>query len=372
MTMADFSQFSPALALRGIDKSYGKERVIRNVSFELAKGEIAALLGPSGCGKTTTLRSIAGFVQPNAGTVSINGRDVTSKPPFERDFGILFQDYALFPHLTVAENVAYGLKHRNYKEKAHSDRVGEMLALVRMQSFSARYPSQLSGGQKQRVALARALAPNPAILLLDEPLSALDASVRGELQAELKQLLRDVGITSVVVTHDHEEAAVLADKVLLMDKGEIVQSGPPIDMYDRPQSQFAAEFLGDVNWLHAGLLDVSGTAARLRLSNGQILKVQVANGNQALLGGDVLIGIRPERLTLGPASGSENSLQGTVESVINGRVHLQMTVALGNGSSLKVVHRRNGALPAAGQPVELVFGLEDAFVLPAKALSKAA
>ncbi len=207
--------------------------------------------------------------------------------------------------------------------------------------------------------------------LQDEMIAkASDHARLSELQAELKQLLRDVGITSVVVTHDHEEAAVLADRMLPMDKGEIVQSGAPIDMYDRPHSQFAAEFLGEVNWLHTNFVAVTEGVARLGLSDGEQLKVAVPLNWQ--LGGDVLVGIRPERLTLGHISGVANHLKGTVENVINGRVQLQLTVAIGNGSSIKVVHRRNGALPAVGQSVELAFGADDAFVLPAKALPKAA
>lgn len=350
-----------ALALRGIGKSYGKVRVIDDVSFELAKGEIAALLGPSGCGKTTTLRSIAGFVDPDAGTVRIEGQDVTRRLSHERDFGILFQDYALFPHLTVADNVGYGLKHRRYVGKPHRERVSEMLALVRMQDFAERYPSQLSGGQKQRVALARALAPNPAILLLDEPLSALDASVRGELQLELKQLLRDVGITSVIVTHDHEEAAVLADEVLLMNKGSIVQRGSPLDLYDYPQSLFAAEFLGEVSWLDGDVVEGAADVATVRLSCGQT--VEVALRGKPFGGQRAKIGIRPERLVLSTNDAAQNRLAGTVRSVTPNRVNIQLEVELSSGTTVRALHRRNGSGPVPGEAVHLAFDRDDAFVL---------
>ena len=243
------SHTSTILSAKGLSKSFGGLVAVDNVSFDLARGETIALLGPSGCGKTSTLRMIAGFETPDGGSVSIHGRDVTGKRPYERNIGILFQDYALFPHMTVADNVAFGPFHRGVSRADTGQRVARYLELVHMGSFADRHPLSLSGGQQQRVALARALATEPEILLLDEPLSALDAKMRESLRSELKQIIETAGVATIIVTHDQEEALSLADRVLVMRQGRVLQDAPPHDIYNRPADRFVAEFVGRSNWL---------------------------------------------------------------------------------------------------------------------------
>ena len=239
--------------LEKVTKRFGQFVAVHEASFDLEKGGILSLLGPSGCGKTTTLRMIAGFEEPSAGEISISGKNMRGKRPYERNVGLLFQDYALFPHLSVEQNIAYGLKRRHYSRDQISNRVGEMLDLVKLNGFESRRPGQLSGGQQQRVALARALATNPEVVLLDEPLSALDAKLRQELRIELKQILSAVDATTIIVTHDQEEAMSLGDRLVIMSEGRIVQEGPPTEVYKNPRTKFVAEFIGRSNWLRGKL-----------------------------------------------------------------------------------------------------------------------
>jgi iron(III) transport system ATP-binding protein len=235
------------LSVRSIDKRFGAFTALDSVSLEVRQGEMVCLLGPSGCGKTTLLRTIAGLERQDAGQLFAAGRDISDLPPQSRDYGILFQSYALFPNLTVADNVAYGL--RNMKRQARQERVTEMLSMVGLAGSQAKYPGQLSGGQQQRVALARALAPSPSLLLLDEPLSALDAQVREHLQLEIRRLQKQFRITTLMVTHDQEEAMVMADRIAVMQHGRIEQFGTPAEIYRRPATPFVADFIGQANWL---------------------------------------------------------------------------------------------------------------------------
>jgi len=235
------------LSVRGIDKRFGAFTALDSVSLEVRRGEMVCLLGPSGCGKTTLLRTIAGLERQDAGQLFAAGRDISDLPPQSRDYGILFQSYALFPNLTVADNVAYGL--RNMKRQARQERVTEMLSMVGLAGSQSKYPGQLSGGQQQRVALARALAPSPSLLLLDEPLSALDAQVREHLQLEIRRLQKQFRITTLMVTHDQEEAMVMADRIAVMQHGRIEQFGTPAEIYRRPATPFVADFIGHANWL---------------------------------------------------------------------------------------------------------------------------
>ena len=260
--MADGVEF------RGVTKRFGALAAIDDISFSVGQGETIALLGPSGCGKTTILRMIAGFESPNQGSVLIGGRDMAGLKPYERNVGLLFQHYALFPHMSVAQNVAYGLRHRGHAVSDIPRRVAEMLDLVQLSGFSNRRPDQLSGGQQQRVALARALAIHPNLLLLDEPLSALDAKLRHELRVELKQVLAAVGSTAIVVTHDQEEAMSLGERVFVMSRGTIMQIGTPNDIYWRPTSRFVAEFMGRANWLRGRLEPRDATSALFRSASG--------------------------------------------------------------------------------------------------------
>ena len=238
------------LRLAGITKSFktgaGRKTVVRDLTLDVHEGEFITVLGPSGCGKTTVLSILAGLLAPDCGSVLVNGRDITAQPPEKRQFGVVFQNYALFPNLTVAENIAYGL-HGWVSASERDERVREMLALIDMASLSNTFPSRLSGGQQQRTALARALAPRPMLLLLDEPLSALDARIRASLGEEILRIQRHSGITTIMVTHDQQEALALADRIVLMNEGQIVQYGPPNELYNAPQARFVAEFVGHMN-----------------------------------------------------------------------------------------------------------------------------
>ena len=232
------------LELQGLTKRFGEFTAVDSMNLKAAEGEMIALLGGSGCGKTTTLRMIAGFTEPTAGQILVDGKNVSTIPPYRRNIGIFFQNYALFPHMTVFENVAFGLKLQKLPKNEIRERVEHMLALVKLTGMDKRYPRQLSGGQQQRVALARALVTRPSILLLDEPLSNLDAKLRVEMQVEIKRIQKELGITTIIVTHDHEEAVSLADRVIVMNAGHILQIGKPQEVYDNPVNLFVAKFLG--------------------------------------------------------------------------------------------------------------------------------
>jgi ABC-type Fe3+/spermidine/putrescine transport system ATPase subunit len=240
---------TPDVELVGVTKRFGTVAAVDALDLEVRPGEFLSLLGPSGCGKTTTLRLIAGFERPDEGEIRIGGRDVSALPPYKREVNTVFQSYALFPHLTVGENVAYGLKQRGLARRERRARASEMLELVRLSGFEARKPRQLSGGQQQRVALARALVMQPRVLLLDEPLGALDLKVRRELQIELKRIQEEIGITFVYVTHDQEEALAMSDRVAVMNAGRIEQLGAPREIYDRPATRFVADFIGETNFI---------------------------------------------------------------------------------------------------------------------------
>ncbi|CAM4342491.1 putative 2-aminoethylphosphonate ABC transporter ATP-binding protein [Bordetella muralis] len=237
------------LSVRHLVKRFGAHTALADVSLDIRAGELVCLLGPSGCGKTTLLRAIAGLERQDSGTIVLSGRDISHVPPQERDYGILFQSYALFPNLTVAQNVAYGLSGKRAHRKHVEHRVEEMLTLVGLEGAAKKYPGQISGGQQQRVAMARALAPSPSLLLLDEPMSALDARVREHLRVELRALQKRLSITTLMVTHDQEEAMVMADRIAVMNGGVIEQYGTPRDLYRQPGSAFIADFVGEANWL---------------------------------------------------------------------------------------------------------------------------
>jgi spermidine/putrescine transport system ATP-binding protein len=279
------------VTIRGVSKAFGRGdaavRVLHDVSVDIARQEFFTLLGPSGCGKTTLLRLVAGFEIADSGSIRIEGQDVTNAPPFRRPVNTVFQNYALFPHLTVEQNVAFSLEEQRLPRDQIRQRVGEALEMVRMQTYARRRPSDLSGGQQQRVALARALAPRPKLLLLDEPLSALDLKLRKEMQIELKQLQAEAGITFLFVTHDQEEALALSDRVAVMQGGHILQVGPPREIYEAPTHRFVADFIGDIN-----LLDGEATGGGVRVAGGQTLPVQVSRP------GPVTLAIRPERARL--------------------------------------------------------------------------
>jgi putative spermidine/putrescine transport system ATP-binding protein len=245
----------PYLQIRNLDKAFGATRVVKDFNLTVEKGEFISLLGPSGCGKTTVLRMVAGFETPSSGAILIDGRDVVALKPNQRNIGMVFQSYALFPNLTVAQNVAFGLTVKGQSKAQREARVAEMLRLIGLESFGARYPFQLSGGQQQRVALARALAIQPQVLLLDEPLSALDAKIRVSLREEIRAIQRRLGITTIFVTHDQEEALSISDRVVVMNGGIAEQVGQPFEIYNRPATRFVAEFVGTLNLMEAEVID---------------------------------------------------------------------------------------------------------------------
>jgi ABC-type Fe3+/spermidine/putrescine transport system ATPase subunit len=268
---------APDVELVGVTKRYGAVAAVDAIDLEVRPGEFLSLLGPSGCGKTTTLRLIAGFERPDEGEVRIGGRDVSRVPPYKRDVNTVFQSYALFPHLTVLENVAYGLKQRGLGRSERRARAIEMLELVRLPGFGERKPRQLSGGQQQRVALARSLVMHPRVLLLDEPLGALDLKVRKELQIELKRIQEEIGITFVYVTHDQEEALAMSDRVVVMNAGHIEQIGAPREIYDRPATEWIASFIGDTNFLRVDGGEVAIRPERLQVArDGEGLEGRVS------------------------------------------------------------------------------------------------
>ena len=288
----------PFLRIDGVSKSFGAFQAVRNVSLTVAKGEIFALLGGSGCGKTTLLRMMAGFEEPTAGRIFLDGRDMAGVPPWERPVHMMFQSYAIFPHMTVEANVGYGLKHERGMSKADkAARVAEMLDLVQLTQFGHRKPHQISGGQKQRVALARALARQPKLLLLDEPLAALDKKLREHTQFELMSIQERTGVTFIVVTHDQEEAMTLADRIAVMDKGEVRQVGSPNEVYEFPSSRFVAGFIGSVNSFEATVIAREGGHLRLDVPalGGGILARDIP---AAVEGQTVSVAVRPEKMRI--------------------------------------------------------------------------
>src|SRR5689334_9060710 len=299
------------LELDNLSKRYGDHAAVAGVTLDVTDGEFVVLLGPSGCGKTTTLRMIAGFVEPSGGAARIGGVDVTWLPPWRRNTGMVFQSYALFPHMTVAENVAFGLEMRKLAKAEIAARAREALRLVRLEAFAERLPRQLSGGQQQRVALARVLAIRPDVLLLDEPLSNLDAKLREEVRVEIRELQRQLGLTTVMVTHDQEEALTMADRLVVMNEGSVRQVGSQRDLYERPADRFVAGFVGRSTFLPGAL----AAPGRFRTDGGLLLACGSATG--APVGGRGVLALRPERLQVSAAAmnGLDNALPGTVEFV---------------------------------------------------------
>ncbi len=293
------------LTLRGITQQFGTVVAANNITLDVAAGELVALLGPSGCGKTTLLRIIAGFQAQTAGSVLFDGVSIDHLSTTQRGVGIVFQNYALFPHMTVAQNVAYGLEARHVPRGEASEKVLEMLELVRMQDFAGRLPRQLSGGQQQRIALARALAVDPKILLLDEPFGALDKNLRLDMQIEVKRLQRDYGITTILVTHDQEEAMSMADRIAVLNRGNVEQCAPPTDIYDRPTTLFVNQFVGTTNLLPVRLTALEQGRAMVRFRDVDVVcGGALAMASKLTPGVDAIWAIRPERLRIALESGS--------------------------------------------------------------------
>jgi ABC-type Fe3+/spermidine/putrescine transport system ATPase subunit len=322
------------LRLAGITRRYGPVTAVDHVSLDVAPGEFVTLLGPSGCGKTTLLKCIAGFLVPSAGQVVLRGEVVNDVLPHRRNIGIVFQHYALFPHLTVAENVAFGLRMRRRPRPEIARRVDEMLRLVKLPALGRRYPHELSGGQQQRVALARVLAVEPVLLLLDEPFGALDKKLRVEMQIEVKQLITPLGITTIFVTHDQEEAMRMSDRVAVMNAGRIVQCDEPAAIYDRPHDLFVADFIGTSNLLDAKVLGPRGGALRVAVA-GVDLDLPAAAG--AVEGGDAVVMIRPENLALTGATPADRpAWSGVVRLVLHAGPVMEYEVAVTDGVRLRL------------------------------------
>ncbi len=349
------------IRLEDVTKRFDDVLAVDDLSLEIEPGSFFALLGPSGCGKTTTLRMIGGFEQPTSGRILLGDRDVVGLPPYKRDVNTVFQSYALFPHLTIAENVAFGLRRRGVKGTTLSGRVSSILEKVGLAGYERRKPRQLSGGQQQRVALARALVNSPRVLLLDEPLGALDLKLRKQMQLELKAIQHEFGITFVHVTHDQEEAMTMADRIAVMRGGRIEQLGTPSELYERPRTAYVAGFLGVSNLLRG---TVSGETA-VRLDGGGEVRV----GREVLAGrsGSVAVGIRPEKIRLAPGVGTEdvNVLSGRVSEMAYVGVSTQYIVETQAGALTVYVQNVDpGMHPAAvGDAVQLSFNPESAFVV---------
>jgi spermidine/putrescine ABC transporter ATP-binding subunit len=299
-----------ALALEGLTKRYGEERVVDSVSAAIGAGEFFSLLGPSGSGKTTTLMMIAGFVAPDGGTIRVDGADVTRVPPQRRGFGMVFQNYAIFPHLNVFENVAFPLRARRVAEAELRRRVTAALELVRLERFAERFVRQLSGGQQQRVAIARAIVFHPSIVLMDEPLGALDKNLRYEMQMEIKDIQQRLGMTVIYVTHDQEEAMTMSDRIAIMNRGRIEQVGAPGAIYEQPRNAFVGRFLGEANLIDGTIESVAGGEAVLRIAGGTALRARIEGA--AAPGRAAALFVRPEKLAFGTSGGNGNAVSGTV------------------------------------------------------------
>jgi len=338
------------LDINHASKAFGEMSAVHDFDLHVEKGELVSFLGPSGCGKTTTLRMVAGFEMPTNGTIVLNGKDITNQSPNERDVGMVFQAYALFPNMTVGDNVGFGLKIAKKTKDEIAQRVQEMLSLIKMPELGDRYPYQLSGGQQQRVALARALAIQPQVLLLDEPLSALDAKIRVELRYEIRRIQQQLRITTIYVTHDQEEALTLSDRVVVMNAGRIEQIGPPFELYNFPTTPFVASFVGTLNQLRCKIMDAA--AGRLSL-DGQ--EFRTTSPVVAGRGGDALVMLRPEELHLGSQEGA-NHLKGIVESVAFLGSVVRIHVKLGSSIvTLDALNERNLKLPKTGESLVVSF-----------------
>ncbi|HVX74876.1 MAG TPA: ABC transporter ATP-binding protein [Bradyrhizobium sp.] len=358
-------QIAKPVSLIGITKSYGDNVVLKPLNLEIRAGELLSLLGPSGCGKTTTLRILAGFVSPDTGTVRLGGKDVTDTPPNQRGLGMVFQSYSLFPHMTVAQNVAFGLKMRGVSAANRSEPVREMLGVVHLADFSERYPAQLSGGQQQRVALARALVTKPSVLLLDEPLAALDKNLRERMQFEIRDLQRRLGITTVLVTHDQEEAMTMSDRIAVMSQGELVQIGRPDGVYERPQTRFVSEFLGTSNLFEGrcvGIDDERRPLVRLDVDGSLAAGTPVADGTYAR-GGKVALAVRPEKLRMKPGPAA-TGISCTVKSCIfRGAYYVYEVQPVSSASTLVAFTQACDPEITVGRSVTVSWAAQDAVAL---------
>jgi len=350
----------PFLKIEHVQKTFGATTVVQDFNLDVGAGEFISFLGPSGCGKTTVLRMVAGFEEPSAGSIVIAGKDVTRLKPNQRKIGMVFQAYALFPNLTVAQNIGFGLKVAGMARADSDKRVAEMLDLIKLPQFGDRYPYQLSGGQQQRVALARAIAPKPKLLLLDEPLSALDAKVRVSLRDEIRAIQKELGITTVFVTHDQEEALSISDRIVVMYGGKAEQVGTPFEIYNRPATKFVANFVGTLNVLEGTVTDAS--AGTVRVGAGEVSLKGKLNGSKV---GDTLsLALRPEAISLGRSAGREATLGGEISEVSFLGSVIRVRVGLGREAvSLDTFNNPASPPPTVGEKAEISFSPDDVLVL---------
>ena len=346
-----------AIEAKGVTKQFGAGqdavKALDNVSVSIRQNEFFTLLGPSGCGKTTLLRLIAGFDFPTEGEILLYGENIAPLPPYKRPVNTVFQSYALFPHMTVAQNIGFGLEMLGKPRAEIDERVSQMLRLVRMEELANRRTSQISGGQQQRVALARALAPAPKVLLLDEPLSALDYKLRKDMQIELKRLQHETGITFIFVTHDQEEALTMSDRIAVMSKGKILQIGSPRDIYDRPSVRFVANFIGETNFLEGEVVEVADGKAMVKLQGGGVVAAGVPDTLKPA--GKVTVVVRPEHADL-VAHGSKADLLGRLENIVYFGTDTHYYVKLDSGETF-IIRQQNSHGGGTGHAVGAVVGV---------------
>jgi spermidine/putrescine transport system ATP-binding protein len=358
---AERSDGAPEIRLDGLVKLYGDVHAVDGVSLDIVGGEFFSLLGPSGCGKTTTLRMIGGFERPTTGRIELRGRDITGTPPDHRPVNMVFQNYALFPHLDVGENVAFGLRRRKVPNPEIKRRVADALALVHLEGYERRRPDQLSGGQQQRVALARALVNRPNVLLLDEPLGALDLKLRRQLQVELKRIQAEVGITFVYVTHDQEEALTMSDRIAVMNAGRVEQLGSPEELYDRPATRFVADFIGTTNLLAGRVHALEPAAAVVRLASGDTC---LADRDGITPGSEVELSVRPEAVGVGdPAPLSPSAVPGRVEQVAFLGTTIEYHVRTAGGLDIVARAPKSATRYTVGSDVALTWSPREALVI---------
>ncbi|WP_085909613.1 ABC transporter ATP-binding protein [Kiloniella majae] len=338
-----------SVTFENVTKNYGAVTAIDDVSFSIEPGHLVTLLGPSGCGKTTTLRMIAGLEHASSGRILIGGKDVTSLPATDRDVSMVFQSYALFPHMTVGENVAYGLSVSGLKTSEVSERAEEGLALVGLAGYASRLPSELSGGQQQRVAVARALVLEPEVLLLDEPLSNLDAKLRRKVREEIRDLQQNLGLTAVYVTHDQEEALAVSDRIIVMNRSVIAQEGTPRELYEAPASAFIADFIGDANLVTGEVINITQETAKIRIENVEYDLPSRGMGN-----GATQIAVRPDSILLEPASANQIGIKGNIthSTYLGNQIHYSVDSPLGE---LFVVDYRIENAIKAGSDISMTF-----------------
>lgn len=345
--------------LEGVNKFYGENHVVKDLNFNVHEGEFLTLLGSSGCGKTTTLRMIAGFEEPTSGNIRVEGEAIEEKEPFERDVNTVFQSYALFPHMTIFDNIAYGLKMKKVPKAEIKERVLEMMQLVQLEGFETRYPSQLSGGQKQRVAIARALINRPKVLLLDEPLGALDLKLRKQMQLELKRLQKKLNITFIYVTHDQEEALTMSDRIAIMHDGILDQLGTPEEIYEKPKTKFVATFIGETNIFDGMIRDIDGDECSIVIENGMV----TGCGEDFVVNEYITVSVRPEKMKYSYEEVKGFSVKARVKDFIYVGSVVKCIVVLPNGNEVKIERLAGQSLPKADDEIYIYWDKADAVLI---------